>query len=157
MGNVAVKRVALIAVCASLSGCSEKPKEAQKDAFEVAKAHVWGNKYNGCDYQTILFSDTAVRMINSDKRIKEIAVFSKGATGSPLLLPQESKLDVISVKSSEKEFTIIGDKNNTSMARYSISGDSLIFESIYSLGRLKKIQKRKGIGNQSDFVSCGIR
>lgn len=140
---------ALTLLANSLVGCGD-----EKNAFDRATSHIWGDKYNGCDYQTVSFAPDKVVMQNSQRRINEIAAISKGSTGKAIALPQKQTLTFVSLKQNANSLTIF-DEQNLPLAKFHVVDDDLTIEAIQSRGVLRAVPKRKGIGNQSDFIVCG--
>jgi hypothetical protein len=67
-----MKQVIMIVSCLMLASCGSQKSNAQKDAFEIAKSHIWGDKINGCDYQMIAFDDNYFYRENSSIMVNKI-------------------------------------------------------------------------------------
>jgi hypothetical protein len=70
----------MIVSCLMLASCGSQKSNAQKDAFEIAKSHIWGDKINGCDYQMIAFDDNYFYRENSSIMVNKIKSLSDSKT-----------------------------------------------------------------------------
>lgn len=147
-----MKNMMLLAGMLFLVGCAE-----QQDAYEFAQSHVWGDKVNGCDYQTIKFYPNYIEYTRSEKMIKNLSKFVEKDGMGNLSKEKIEKHDVKLLTKNNKYFILsykYGHHSGSSQysRRFDRHNDELYLAGFYN-GEWKYYERNNDI-YPTDYVVC---
>lgn len=126
-----------------LSACKS---QVQEYPYEFAKKHVWGDKVNGCDYQTIGFYNNTFVRKSSRKMIDRIKKINPS-----IIISENDMLRYYKVESNKDNFKLHFNRDN--VYTYKIIDNVLQFYSTDKYAK-DKIRIRNNKAYPTDFVIC---
>ena len=108
-------------------GCGQQQGVVKEDAFQYAKKYIWGDKINGCKYQTIVFDDKFFYQKNSKNMIKKIRSLDKD-----FKIEEFEKYPIIESVSNGYKFHLLLDDLPGTLLMKVISLNLLLMKKIYT-------------------------